>query len=250
MAKKASGAPGRSRLVLVSLALHGVAAGALCALPARVRHEILAISFESSKKAQPQPEPPRPADPPPRTADPPPPAARAKAAPPKRAPDLPKPAAADAPAPAPAGADALPDFGVSLSGTAGAGLAIPAGGAPAASTAASAPKVKTLARSARPALKDDGCDEPPAKPKLVSRPTPSYTEAARAAGVSGKVRVEITVDEHGRVASVRLVEGLGHGLDESALAAARGMTFEPAIRCGKPSASTFRVGFAFAPAAP
>jgi len=90
----------------------------------------------------------------------------------------------------------------------------------------------------------------PAKPKLVSRPTPAYTDDARAAGISGKVRVEITVDEQGRVVAVRLLQGLGHGLDEAAVAAARAMTFEPAVRCGRSSSATFKVGFNFSPGTP
>ena len=39
----------------------------------------------------------------------------------------------------------------------------------------------------------------------------------------------------GAWSSVRVLQGLGYGLDESALAAARALTFEPATRCGKPS---------------
>ena len=60
-------------------------------------------------------------------------------------------------------------------------------------------------------------------------------------------RFVISVDEHGRVVSVRLVQGLGYGLDEAALAAARSMTFAPAVRCGKPSAATFKIGINFSP---
>ena len=102
-----------------------------------------------------------------------------------------------------------------------------------------------LSRAA--AARPDDCADPPAKPKLLSRPSPTYTDAARAAGISGKVRVEITVDEGGRVVSVRLLQGLGYGLDEAALAAARAMTFEAAVRCGRPTSATFKIGFNFSP---
>ena len=110
-------------------------------------------------------------------------------------------------------------------------------------------EAKTLSRGAHGPPTAE-CEEAPSKPKALSRPTPAYTEDARAAGVSGKVRVEITVDERGRVVSVRVLQGLGHGLDEAAIAAARAMTFEPALRCGKPTTATFRVGFNFAPGTP
>ncbi len=126
------------------------------------------------------------------------------------------------------------------------GIAVPVG-----RPAAAAPvttTTKTLSRPAR--AQADACDEPPAKPKLLSRPTPAYTDEARAASIAGKVRVEITVDEQGRVVSVRVLQGLGYGLDEAAIAAARGMTFEPAVRCGKVASATFKVGFNFSPGTP
>jgi protein TonB len=142
----------------------------------------------------------------------------------------------------------VPDFGLSLSNGAGGGLALPAA-SPALSPTPAA-TAKTLTRASRAHASPDDCDEPPAKPKLLSRPTPAYTDDARAAGIAGKVRVEITVDEQGRVVSVTVLQGLGHGLDEAAVAAARGMTFEPAVRCGKYAAATFKVGFNFAPGTP
>jgi protein TonB len=84
------------------------------------------------------------------------------------------------------------------------------------------------------------------KPKVVSITQPSYTPAARDARVAGKVRVEVTVDATGRVASARVLEGLGHGLDEAALAAARGATFEAGTKCGKPASATFVIAIRFA----
>jgi len=57
--------------------------------------------------------------------------------------------------------------------------------------------------------------------------------------------VELTVDETGRVVEVRVLQGLGYGLDEAALAAARSATFEPALRCGKPSRATFTISMRF-----
>ena len=48
--------------------------------------------------------------------------------------------------------------------------------------------------------------------------SPEYTEEARAAAIEGKVRVEITVDASGAIRSVKVLEGLGHGLDEAAYA--------------------------------
>jgi protein TonB len=76
-------------------------------------------------------------------------------------------------------------------------------------------------------------------------PQPVYTDAARAAGVEGKVRVELTVDETGRVIDVKLIAGLGQGLDEAALSAARNASFSPAQRCGRPVRATFTIAMRF-----
>jgi protein TonB len=231
---------GRTYLFAISLGAHAALGVALAAIPARARHEIIAISMSETNKPKavehleppPSPEPHTPAAHP----------VRAKAAPAQ-----PKPADVARAETATPSLDTLPDFGLSLSNGSGPGLAVAAGARPAAALPA-AVATRTLSRAA-PAETDD-CAEPPAKPKALSRPTPAYTEQARAAGVSGKVRVEITVDARGRVAAVRVLQGLGHGLDEAALAAARAMTFEPAVRCGKPGAATFKVAFTFAPVSP
>jgi protein TonB len=226
---------GRTQLIAVSLGAHVALGFGLGSIPPRKHRESIAITVSETRKKQPPPH----VDPPPPAPEPPSPRpTRAKTAPPAKAQLL----ASAAPAEAASPLEALPDFGLSLSGG-GAGLAIPSGGGGGAAPAARA-AAKVLSRA--PA-KSGECDDPPAKPRLLSRPSPAYTDAARAAGVSGKVRVEITVDELGRVASVRVMQGLGYGLDESALAAARVLSFEPAARCGKPSAATFKIGFNFAP---
>jgi protein TonB len=95
----------------------------------------------------------------------------------------------------------------------------------------------------RPAA--DDCDEAPSKPSPIARPTAVYPRSQEGSGVTGKVRVEITVDEHGRVAGAKVLQSLGPGFDEAALAAARAYTFEPAVRCGKPVPATVRIGFSF-----
>ena len=67
----------------------------------------------------------------------------------------------------------------------------------------------------------------------------------RGAQIEGKVRIEITVGPDGAVTAVRVIQGLGHGLDEAALEAARGSTFEAGSKCGKPIAMTFTIGMRF-----
>ena len=226
----------RTQLIAVSLGAHVALGFGLGSIPPRKHRETIAITVSETRKKPPPPH----VDPPPPVPEPPAPRpTRAKSAPPSA---KTQPLAPAAHAQAASSLAALPDFGLSLSGVGG-GLAIPSGGGVGAAPAARA-AAKVLSRAA---VKTGDCDDPPAKPKLLTRPSPAYTDAARAAGVSGKVRVEITVDEQGRVASVRVIQGLGYGLDESALAAARALSFEPAVRCGKPSAATFKIGFNFAP---
>jgi periplasmic protein TonB len=231
---------GASRFLAVSLGGHIVLGVALASAPGRSHHEVVAISFVETKK----PSPSHPFTPPPEASRPPPEVAHAHQA--KTAPPKPEAApAVEAPPSMGSSTDALPDFGLSLSSGAVGGLAVPAGHSR--DYAPPARAAKTLSRSGG-AARDDDCSEPAAKPRLVSQGAPPvYSEDARLAGISGKVRVEITVDEHGRVVRVRVIQGLGHGLDEAALVAARAMTFEAAARCGRPTSATFNVSFKFAP---
>lgn len=180
--------------------------------------------------------------------------------PPPPAPERPKRALNRKPAPAPvaeappepvakAALDNLPDFGVSLAGgVEGGGVALPSAQSNVLAAQPSAqraePLVKRVVKAPTPEAASD-CDEPQAKPKPKSVPQPAYTPQALEAGVEGKVRIQFTVDETGRVVDVRLLSGLGYGLDEAALAAARQATFEPAVRCGKPVSATFTVSMRF-----
>jgi protein TonB len=143
--------------------------------------------------------------------------------------------------------DALPDFGLALSGAVGGnGAAIPLG-TPSLAPAKShdAPVHRALRAQAGPSSTEASCDEPATKPRPLSVPQPNYNANARAAGIEGKVRVRLTVDETGKVTDVSVIQGLGYGLDEAALVAAREATFEPAIQCGKPVRATFTISMRF-----
>jgi protein TonB len=89
------------------------------------------------------------------------------------------------------------------------------------------------------------CNEPVVKPKRQGFIVPKYTMEARTAEIEGVVRIEVTVDETGHVIRARVLSGLGYGLDESALQAAKQMTFTPATQCGKPVVGTAVVPFNF-----
>ncbi len=71
-------------------------------------------------------------------------------------------------------------------------------------------------------------------PQLVSAPKPGYPALAKQLGVQGVVVLSVLVDENGRVQEARLVEPIKQkvGINESALAAARGAQYRPATKGG------------------
>ena len=67
-----------------------------------------------------------------------------------------------------------------------------------------------------------------------------YPSEAAYLGVGGTIEVELAIDERGHVVSSKLLNKLGHGLDEVAAQEARALIFEPARdKLGEPIASTF-----------
>lgn len=227
-------------IYLASFAAHGALAIGIVSLKGPKKFEDVSISMvETKKKEKEKPKVDEPPPPPPPPSKEPPAPVKAKAAAPVPVEAAPSPAVESAPA-----GEAAPDFGLSLGGGSGPGLAVRAGSpTPVASTTAAPPPVhKVLAAAPAATAK---CEEPPKKPRPVSISQPAYTAEARTANIAGKVRVEITVDETGKVIKVRVLEGLGYGLDEAAVAAARAASFEPGTLCGKPTTATFTVAMRF-----
>jgi TonB family protein len=70
------------------------------------------------------------------------------------------------------------------------------------------------------------------RPQILGRPTPGYTEEARRAQVEGAVKLSVVLDADGTVSAISVVRGLGHGLDERAIEAARQLRFVPAQKDG------------------
>lgn len=192
-----------------------------------------------------------------------PPPAPVKAPKPVPAPEAPKPVAKAKPAPqpaAPAPAPAAPpppraaaappvdlgaSFGVKLSGgTSAGGLAVPVG-SPGGDPTQRTVREKVL-DVAPASTTETACAEKPSRPKPLKTPQPAYPDAARAAEVEGKVRVELRLDESGRVAEARVLEGPGNGLDEAALEAVKTWEFEPSRACGVAVGTTFVLSVRFA----
>lgn len=69
---------------------------------------------------------------------------------------------------------------------------------------------------------------------IQSKPTPVYTAEARQLRVEGEVLLNVVFTAEGKIRVLKVVHGLGHGLDEAAQRAAQGLRFSPAMRDGHP----------------
>jgi TonB family protein len=81
--------------------------------------------------------------------------------------------------------------------------------------------------------------------EILSKPRPVYTREARALQIEGEVLLAVQFSASGDVRILRVVQGLGHGLDESAATAAREILFRPARQSGAPVDSTAIVHIQF-----
>jgi len=71
-------------------------------------------------------------------------------------------------------------------------------------------------------------------PSIRHEVKPDYTEEARRRNIRGDVLMEIVVKRDGTVSDVRVLRGLGYGLDERAVEAVKQWSFNPATRKGVP----------------
>jgi TonB family protein len=74
--------------------------------------------------------------------------------------------------------------------------------------------------------------------EITFKPNPVYTQEARQLKLEGEVLLEVSFSANGTLHVDRVVKGLGHGLDEAAIAAANKIRFKPALRSGQPVDST------------
>jgi TonB family protein len=81
--------------------------------------------------------------------------------------------------------------------------------------------------------------------EITYKPNPVYTDEARSLKLEGEVLLEVSFSANGSLHVNRVVRGLGHGLDEAAIAAANKMRFKPAQRAGQPVDSTAIVHVVF-----
>jgi TonB family protein len=81
--------------------------------------------------------------------------------------------------------------------------------------------------------------------EITYKPNPAYTDEARNLKLEGEVLLEVEFLASGQLHVNRVVRGLGHGLDETAVAAANKMRFKPAMRNGQAMDSTAVVHVVF-----
>jgi TonB family protein len=81
--------------------------------------------------------------------------------------------------------------------------------------------------------------------EITFKPNPVYTDEARSLKLEGEVLLEVSFSANGALHVNRVVRGLGHGLDEAAIAAANKIRFKPALRNGQPMDSTAVVHVTF-----
>lgn len=106
----------------------------------------------------------------------------------------------------------------------------------------SAPQAKRVAESGF----SDSTTPPPAPVKpapvqeraeipleVLSKPNPTYTAEARELRIEGEVSLDVEFHASGSVRVLRVVRGLGHGLDEEAIKAAERIRFKPARTRGQ-----------------
>ena len=71
-------------------------------------------------------------------------------------------------------------------------------------------------------------------PKVLNQGTPPYTDQAIRARIQGIVILEVVIGVDGKNEPIRILKGLGYGLDESAIDEVRRWVFKPAQLNGKP----------------
>lgn len=93
-------------------------------------------------------------------------------------------------------------------------------------------------------------DSPSAAPnftpvEILFKPHPSYSAEARNLHLEGQVSLEVVFQASGAVKVVRVIRGLGHGLDEAAQQAALQVRFKPATRSGAPVDTNATISITF-----
>jgi TonB family protein len=84
--------------------------------------------------------------------------------------------------------------------------------------------------------------------EILQKPRPEYSDEARRLRIEGEVVLEMLFPASGQSKVLRIVHGLGHGLDESAAKSAGAIRFRPAVERGTAvdTVATVRIEFQLA----
>ncbi len=83
------------------------------------------------------------------------------------------------------------------------------------------------------------------QPSIKHLVKPEYTEEARLEEIEGVVLLAVTINSKGKVIKVRVLKGLGYGLDEAAIEAIKKTKFSPAMKDGRPVTTTVKLPVRF-----
>jgi TonB family protein len=81
--------------------------------------------------------------------------------------------------------------------------------------------------------------------RILAKPEPAYTEEARSYRVNGTIIVRAILAFDGKVRGIRVIRGLPHGLNGSAIRAASLIRFEPAMSDNKPVSQSVQLVYGF-----
>jgi periplasmic protein TonB len=86
-------------------------------------------------------------------------------------------------------------------------------------------------------------------PRVIQKAEPEYTPEALEAKLVGSVILSLVVDTEGNPTEIKLIKGLGKGLDEKAVECLQKWHFKPGMRNGAPVSvgATVEINFRLPP---
>jgi len=99
--------------------------------------------------------------------------------------------------------------------------------------------------SGAPKKKASAGENPTTPVDILDKPRPEYTAEGRSLKIEGDVVLDMVFLSSGSIQVIRVISGLGHGLDEAASRAAQQIKFKPARREGQPVDFPARVRIEF-----
>jgi TonB family protein len=85
------------------------------------------------------------------------------------------------------------------------------------------------------------------KARLLTKPEPNYTDAARKNRIAGIVVLKVVFSKSGQVENIHVVSGLPDGLTERSIIAAKRIKFTPAMKDGKPVSMWMQLEYNYIP---